>query len=304
MEYRLDGKVAIVTGAGQGLGEAIAVTLAEAGACVAVNDLNPDRAERVARTIQENGGQAIGIAADISNKFQCVHLVETTRGQWGRLDILVNNAGIEPVCSILKMDGWDWNRCIDVNLKGTFFMSQLCGRVMAEEGGGEKGRGEEGRGDGPTRVEGTARQESGGRGDTGTGGRGEEGGPDRSQPERNRGGVIVNIGSIAGVEIPLRDRAAYCASKAGMVGFARECAREFAQYGIRVNTIIPGVFNTPMTEGARQNPEMMTRWKREIPMERLGEPQEIAAVALFLCSEASSYMTGATVTVDGGKVMR
>jgi NAD(P)-dependent dehydrogenase (short-subunit alcohol dehydrogenase family) len=276
MEYRLDGKVAIVTGAGQGLGEAIALALAEAGACVAVNDLNPDRAQRVAVAIQDNGGQAIGIAADISNKFQCVHLVETTRGQWGRLDILVNNAGIEPVSSILKMDEWDWNRCIDVNLKGTFFMSQLCGRVLAEEGRTDRSRGEEGRGD----------RERGGRGD------------------RGRGGVIVNIGSIAGVEIPLRDRAAYCASKAGMVGFARECAREFAQYGIRVNTIIPGVFNTPMTEGARQNPEMMARWKREIPMERLGDPQEVAAVALFLCSEASSYMTGATVTVDGGKVMR
>ncbi len=255
MNLSLDGKVAIVTGAGQGLGETIARTLATAGAHVVVDDLNPDRAERVAKKILSAGGQAIAVAADVSSKFQCVKLVEAARIEWGRLDILVNNAGIEPVSPILKLDEWDWDRCIDVNLKGTFLMSQLCGRVMAEE-------------------------------------------------NQERGGIIVNISSIAGVESPLMHRAAYCASKAGIVGFARECAREFAPYGIRVNTIVPGVFETPMTENARQNPEIMARWKREIPLDRLGYPQEIADVVLFLCSPGSSYMTGSTITVDGGKVMR
>jgi 3-oxoacyl-[acyl-carrier protein] reductase len=255
MKLTLTGKVAIITGAGQGLGESIAKTLAEAGARVTVNDINPDRSQRVADEIVAAGGEAIAVTADISNKFQCVHLVEKTRAEWGALDVLINNAGIEPVSTIIDLDEWDWDRCIDVNLKGTFFMSQLFGRVIADA-------------------------------------------------DTDRGGAIVNISSIAGVEIPLANRAAYCASKAGIVGFARECAREFAQYGIRVNTVVPGVFITPMTDNARGNPEIMNKWEKEIPMSRLGNPEEVAQVVLFLCSDASSYMTGSTVTVDGGKVMR
>ncbi len=190
MNNDLSKKVAIVTGAGQGIGAAIAQTLAAAGVRVAVNDLNPDRAERTAVSIRESGGEAIGIAADVANKFQCAHLIETTRKQWGQLDILINNAAIMPRSIILKQDEWEWNRCLEVNLKGTFFMSQLCGRVMADENG-------------------------------------------------ERGGVIVNIASTAGTELPLENRAAYCASKAGVVGFARECAREYAQYGIQVHTLLP-----------------------------------------------------------------
>lgn len=255
MGKSLADKVAVVTGAGQGLGEAVAKRLAREGARVAVNDINPDRAARVAREINDQRLRAIPVEADVSNKFHCVKLVESARAEWGRLDILINNAGIEPVVPILEMDEWEWDRCLAVNLKGTFLLSQLCGRVMAEE-------------------------------------------------NRDRGGVIVNVASIAGVETPLKDRAAYCASKAGILGFTRECAREFAQYGIRVNCLVPGVFETPMTAEARRNPEVMARWEAEIPMKRLGKPAESAEAVLFLCSEASSYMTGSTITVDGGKVMR
>lgn len=186
----LTDKVAIVTGAGQGIGAAIAHRLAAAGVRVAVNDLNPDRAERVASMIQQAGGQATAVAADVANKFQCVHLVETTRATWGQLDIVVNNAAVRPQVSLLAMDEWDWNRCLDVNLKGTFFMSQLCGRVMADE-------------------------------------------------NKDRGGVIINIASTAGVITSLAGRGAYCASKAGVVGLTRECAREFAGYGIRVYALVP-----------------------------------------------------------------
>ncbi|HUM69958.1 MAG TPA: SDR family NAD(P)-dependent oxidoreductase, partial [Chloroflexota bacterium] len=164
---------------------AVAHALAAAGIRVAVNDLNPDRAERVAAEIQRAGGQAIAVPADIANKFQCVHLIETTRAAWAQLDILVNNAAVMPQSPILKMDEWDWNRCLDVNLKGVFFMSQLCGRVMADE-------------------------------------------------NTERGGLILNIASTAGMEVPFENRAAYCASKAGVIGFTRECAREFAGFGVRV----------------------------------------------------------------------
>ena len=185
----LVGKVVIVTGAGQGIGALIAKTLAGAGTKVVVNDINPDRAERTAAAIRRPGGAAVAITADISNKFQCSHLVDSTRREWGHIDILINNAAIKPRSSILKTDEFEWQRVMDVNLKGTFFMSQLVGRVMAEEN-----------------------QES--------------------------GGVIINIASKADVAGPLGNHAAYAASKAGVVGFTRECAREYAELGIRVHAVL------------------------------------------------------------------
>ena len=251
----LTSKVAIVTGAGRGIGAAIAQTLAQAGAKVAVNDINPDRAEKTAAAIRQSGGTAISIGADIANKYQCVTLIEATREEWGRLDILVNNAAVQPAKSILKMDEWDWQRCLDVNLKGTFFMSQLCGRVMSDEN------------------------------------------------QEHNGGIIVNIASTAGVHTPLANHAAYCASKAGIVGFAKECAREFAQYGIRVNTVLPGIVDTPATEAAQQNVEIVNKWQADIPLGRIGRAEECAQTVLFLCSDASSYITGTTITVDGGRIM-
>lgn len=264
MELRLDNKVAIVTGAGQGIGAAIAHTLAAAGANVAVNDINPDRAEKTAVAIQQAGGQAIGIAADIANKYQCAHLIETTRAEFGGLHILVNNASVEPAKPIMKLDEWDWQRTLDVNLKGTFFMSQLCGRVMGGVFDKHDGLAE----------------------------------------AKGEGGVIVNIGAMAGTAVSLPDRAAYCASKAGMVGFARECAREFAQYGIRVNTILPGLIDTPRTAAFIGEQTGENHIQANIPLNRAGAAQDVADAVLFLCSDASSYITGSTLSVDGGWVMR
>ena len=128
----ITGKVAIVTGAGHGAGQAISAALAAAGARVAVNDINPDRAYRVATELRDGGGAALGVMADVSNRFQCVHLIETTRAEWGRIDVLVNCAVIQPSAPVLKMDEWELMRVLDVNVKGAFFMSQLVGRVMSD----------------------------------------------------------------------------------------------------------------------------------------------------------------------------
>lgn len=253
MSFKVDlsERVALVTGAGRGIGRAIALALAEAGARVCVNDINPDTASATANDIRANGGQALDFAADVSNKLQVGSMIEAIQGRWGQLDILVNNAGVEPKASVLALDEWDWDRTLNVNLKGTFLCTQLAGRVMQ----------------------------------------------DRAR------GVIINIASIAGHKSPLPNASAYCASKAGVVGFTRECAREFAAYNIRVNAICPGVIVTPMTQKSRENPDIMRKWLADIPQQRLGGPEEIAGVVLFLCSDAASYLTGQALVVDGGKVM-
>lgn len=137
----LSGRVAIVTGAGQPAGAAVARALAAAGARVAVNDLNPDRIARLAAELRAAGGQALDVTADVASKFQCVNLIETTRGEWERVDILVNATRVRPNAGVLKMDEWEWMRCADVNLKSVFFMSQLVGRVMDDQNRAGMGEG-------------------------------------------------------------------------------------------------------------------------------------------------------------------
>jgi NAD(P)-dependent dehydrogenase (short-subunit alcohol dehydrogenase family) len=188
MKPALENKVAIVTGAGGETGAAIAHALAGAGARVAVNDINPDRAEGAAAAIRYDGGEALAVTADIANRFQCVNLIESTRERWSRVDILVNNASVRPNAPILKMDEWAWQRCFDVNLKGVFFMCQLIGRVMADQ-------------------------------------------------NQERGGTIVNIETPIGEDTPQPGLAAYAASSAALAGFTRQCAAEFAPYGINVHAV-------------------------------------------------------------------
>lgn len=247
----LSGKVALVTGAGQGIGQAIALRLAECGAKVCVNDINPGTAQGTAETIQTNGGEATTYTVSVADKAGVQAMAQTLIERWGRLDILVNNAGIEPTASILEMTEETWEQTLAVNLTGTFLCSQAAGRIMKVQGGG----------------------------------------------------VIINIASIAGHSIPITLRSAYCASKAGVVGFTKECAREFAEYGIRVNAVCPGVIITPMTEQLRHNEAMMAKWMQEIPQRRLGEVAEVAELVLFLCSDSASYIAGQAIHVDGGKVM-
>jgi len=251
MDISLPDKVALVTGAGRGIGKAIACALAAAGAKVCADDINPTTAEATAAAIVAAGGEAFAYVGDVAQRMHVQMMVDEILARWGRLDILINNAGVEPHAPILDLDPYDWERTLAVNLTGTFLCSQVAGRVMRAQGGG----------------------------------------------------AIVNISSIAGRAGGLRNRAAYVASKTGQAGFARECAREFAAYGIRVNTVCPGVIITEMTAHLRENEEQVRKWLEDIPQGRLGEVDDVVGLVLFLCSDGAAYITGQAINVDGGKVM-
>lgn len=246
-----EGKVVLITGAGRGIGRAIAQAFAARGARVAANDISPVNLDETVASILATGGQAKAYIADVAQKMAIQTMIEEVRDDWERIDILVNNAGVEPHAPLLELDEWDWRRTLEVNLSGPFLTMQSVGRVMRDQGGG----------------------------------------------------IIVNIGSIAGRAHGLKDRAAYVASKTGLIGLTREAARELAAYNIRVNAVCPGVIETEMTAHLRQNQAMMSRWMEDIPLGRLGKPEDVAGVVLFLCSEEAAYLNGQAINIDGGKVM-
>lgn len=239
----LTGKNALVTGAGADVGRAIAFSLAQAGAAVVVNDINPDRAEKVAGEILAAGGKASPWQADVSNRFQVGSLIEAARDTYGKIDLLINAAGVYKVGPMPKVDEWDWRRMLEVNVNGAFFMSQLAGRVMADEGGG----------------------------------------------------VIVNLASTAGHPSPLAEGVAYVTSKSALIGMTKQCAREFAPLGIRVNAVCPG--NLPPDDPASAPPQPANA------QGRYGTVEEVASVVLFLCSDAARFITGQAINVDGGESM-
>ncbi len=249
--YDFSDKVVCVTGAGRGIGFAIARAFAEAGARVCVNDIDADSALRAAADLMEVSPDVFAVSADVADPDGVRKIFGAIDERWGQIDVLVNNAGIEPVHSLFDHPLDDWQRTLDVNLTGPFLCTQRAARRMRDQGGGS----------------------------------------------------ILNIASIAGKSQPLYLRAAYAASKAGLVGFTKEAAREFAPFGIRVNAVCPGIIVTPMTEHLRENEAQMARWRTEIPMARLGESEEVAALCLWLASDAASYVTGVAWHVDGGKNM-
>jgi NAD(P)-dependent dehydrogenase (short-subunit alcohol dehydrogenase family) len=244
-------KVVLITGAGRGIGRAIAEGFAARGAIIAANDISPVNLDESVAKITAAGGRIKDYVFDVAKKMSLQAMVSEILEDWGRIDVLVNNAAVEPHAAILDMDEWDWRRTVDVNLSGPFFAIQTVGRVMREQGGG----------------------------------------------------VMVNIGSIAGRAHGLKDRAAYTASKMGLIGLTREAARELAVYNIRVNAVCPGVIETEMTHRLRQDEAMMNKWLQEIPAGRLGQPADVVGLVLFLCSEAGAYITGQAINIDGGKVM-
>lgn len=246
----LKNKVAVITGARRGMGKADALLLAKAGAKVVVSDISQEECEAVVAEIKNSGGEAIAVKCDVSSKKEVDELIKKTIDAFGKIDILVNNAGICEFKPFLEITEEDWNKTIDINLKGYF----LCGQAAAKE---------------------MAKQNS---------------------------GVIVNIASIAmgqvGVGFPAISH--YCASKGGIVAMTEAMALELASYNIRVNAIAPGAIDTPMAASVKDDPKILEATLTRVPLKRMGKPEEISNAVLFLASDASSYMTGSVMVVDGG----
>lgn len=244
----LEDKVAIVTGAAQGIGKAIALLLAKEGAHIVVSDINLAKAQETAHEIEALGRKAMPIQVNVASLEDVEKMVAAVIERFGRIDILVNNAGITRDRLILRMTEEDWDAVLDVNLKGTFHCTKAVLRHMAKQ----------------------------------------------------KSGKIVSIASVVG-EMGNAGQGNYAASKAGVIGFTKSMAREFAQRGININAVAPGYIETSMTDAIPEAAK--EEWKRWIPMQRFGQPEDVAQAVLFLVSEASNYITGQVLNVNGGIYM-
>ena len=245
----LEGKKAIVTGAGRGgrgIGAGIAIALAKAGADVIITArTNIADAEAVAQAVTDLGRQGIAITCDVSDTASVENLFATAKEVWGRVDILVNNAGITRDGLLLRMTDDAWDSVLDANLKGTFLCTRAAAKVMVKQ----------------------------------------------------RAGRIINITSVMG-QVGNPGQANYSASKAGIIGFTRTVARELGSRNITVNAVAPGFIETQMTDV--MSGETRDAALGKIPLGRLGTPEDVGNIVAFLASEAASYVTGQTITVDGG----
>jgi len=250
--FKLDGKVAYVTGGGSGLGEAMAYALAQAGSKVAVVDVNLDNAKKVAETISNSGGKAIAIKCDVTKATEIEGMINTIISNFGKLDIAVNNAGICISGPLEEVTEADWKRVIDVDLNAVFLCAQAAGKQMIKQG---------------------------------------------------EGGSIVNTASMSGTIINRGYAfASYCAAKAGVKHFTKAVAVDWAKYKIRCNSISPGYMRTPMTSRSwKEYPEIFREnMLNTTPIGRVGEPEDLGGAVVYLASEASSFMTGHDLIIDGG----
>jgi len=244
----LENKVAIVTGGSKGIGRAIALAFAEAGADVAICSRGLDgELGTVAEEIRRLGRRSLAVQADITRKAAVDNSVQKTMDEFGRIDILVNNAGVIERATLLETDEDGWDRIMDTNLKGYYLCSQAVGKRMIDQ----------------------------------------------------KRGNIINIASMRGITAAV-GRASYCISKAGVVMLTRVLALELAGYNIRVNAIAPGWVKTRLNESLWSDPKTRKQIEAEIPLGYMAEPSDIAGTALFLASDASSYITGHTIIAEGG----
>ena len=240
-------RVAIVTGAGQGMGRAVAMRLSAEGARVVANDVNEEAAARTAKGIQEAGGEAIAVAGDVTSSGDVANIVDAALDRYGRIDILVNNAGVLRPTKVIDIEEDEWDWVIAVNLKGTY----LCSRAVL--------------------------------------------------PAMRKGGWgrIVNFSSTAGKSTSTVGGAHYTAAKAGVLGFTRHLAREAAAYGVTVNAVCPGLIDTEMVRGTIPD-EQARAYADSFPIQRMGEPSEVAELVAFLASDRAAYITGASLDINGG----
>jgi NAD(P)-dependent dehydrogenase (short-subunit alcohol dehydrogenase family) len=247
---RFSDKVAVVTGAGGGIGRATAEALAREGARVALVDVRQDLLDEVVPTIRQAGGTAIGVGADVSVVDEARRIADETSAAFGGIDILVNNAAIERYGTVVDMAEDDWDRVIAVNLRGVYLMSRFCIPSMVERGGGS----------------------------------------------------VVHVASVQAFTCLPRS-AAYVATKGAVVALTRAMALDHAHEKVRVNCVCPGSIETPLLRHAaeqEENPEaMFAEWASKHPIGRIGKPEEVAQVILFLAGDQSSFVTGAPYLVDG-----
>ncbi len=247
--FSLPGKVAIITGGRRGIGKAIALALAEAGADIAVCDRVIDDGElnAVAEEVERLGRRSLAVKADITQKSDVDSMVRRVVDGFGVIDILVNNAAMNIMAPLLELREEGWDKIIDTDLKGYYLCSQAVGKIMVEQ----------------------------------------------------KRGNIINIASTAAM-YTAPEMGAYCIAKAGVVMLTKILAVELAQYNIRVNAIAPSMVKTKFSQPLWSDPESLKQIEAGIPLGRLAEPEDITGSVLFLASDASSYITGHTIVVDGG----
>ena len=247
---RLDGKKWFITGGARGIGKCIATALTEAGADVAIVDIDLDTAQKTARELAErNGTKVFALRADITDPADVEAMMERILKEFGRLDVAFCNAGIDVVVPVEEDTIEGWCRVINVNLNGTFLTAQAAGKAMMKNGGGS---------------------------------------------------IICTASMSAHITNIPQKECSYAASKAGVIAMARNMAIEWAAHHIRVNTISPGYMGTDLTLNDPALKPLISQWEELIPVHRMGKPEELQSIAVYLAGDTSSYTTGADFLIDGG----
>ncbi|HZS37547.1 MAG TPA: glucose 1-dehydrogenase [Polyangia bacterium] len=247
----LDGKVAVVTGAGRGLGQAAAIALAEAGADVALLARSAEELEATADEVRRHQRRALPIQTDVADEAAVEEAASLVLERFGRVDVLVNNAGVAPVSPLLEITLPELRRVLDVNVVGAFLCARAFGAHMVAQ----------------------------------------------------RKGTVINIASVAGLGGE-PELTAYSASKGALIAFTRALAVEWARHGVTCNAVAPGYFRTDLNKAALDDLKIGPKIVGNIPLRRVGQPEELGPLVAYLASDAAAFMTGSIVVIDGGQTAR